>query len=269
MNDQGQILVFDRALLRVRRDRAAPSFAAHDVLFHEIAAQIHERLGGIKENFSAVLDLGAHQGMLARDLAESGASFVVAADLSEKMLRAAQHPVVVADEEFLPFASGSFDLVVSNMSLHWVNDLPGALAQIKNALRPGGLFLAAMPGGNTLHELRAALLDAELKVTGGGSPRLSPTVDLPDASGLLQRAGFVLPVTDRETVTLTYPDLFALMRDLRGMGEAAVHYHRPRRPTRRAIFLEAERIYRARFAAADDRLPASFEILFLHGRRPL
>jgi SAM-dependent methyltransferase len=269
MTDLGHPLVFDRTLLRHRRDRAASYFTAHSALFEEVGAQLEDRLAGIKEEFGTILCWGSQQGTSMPKRAASNAALVAAADLSEKMLREGCGFSVAADEEFLPFALGRFDLVLSNMNLHWVNDLPGAFVQAKNVLKPGGLFLAAMPGGATLHELRTALLEAELHVKGGAGPRLSPTIALADASALLQRAGFVLPVADLETVTLTYPDLFALMKDLRGMGESAVHYHRPRQALRRKTLEEADRIYRTRFAGRDGRLPATFEILFLHGRRPL
>ncbi len=265
MNIPDQILVFDRALKRRHHDRAAAGFAAHSVLFESVAEHLIERLSDVKRSFASVLDLGSHNGILARRFAEKKNSFVVAADVSEKMLRPLAMPCVAADEELLPFAAGSFDLVASNLSLHWVNDLPGALAQIKNALRPDGLFLATVFGGRTLHELRGCLMEAELSVTGGVSPRLSPTIELQTASALLQRAGFSLPVADQETIRLTYPDAFALMRDLRGMGEANAHLHRLRTPARHAVFTEAVRLYRMRYGAADGRIPATFEVLFLHG----
>lgn len=173
--------------------------------------------------------------------------------------------LTAADEELLPFAPQSFDLIVSNLSLHWVNDLPGTLAQIWQALKPEGLFLATLFGGQTLFELRACLLDAELAVTGGVSPRLSPSIDMQTASALLQRAGFSLPVTDQEIITLSYSDIFALMRDVRGMGETNAHGQRWRKATRREVFLLADRLYKERFARADGRLPATFEVIFLHG----
>jgi NADH dehydrogenase [ubiquinone] 1 alpha subcomplex assembly factor 5 len=265
MSDPGQILVFDRALVRAHRDRAAAGFAAHGALFKEIAARLIERLGDIKQEFRAVLDLGAHTGLLARHFGARGTPLVVAADLSEKMLQTVPRPCVAADEELLPFAPGSFDLIVSNLGLHWVNDLPGALAQIKNALKPGGLFLAALIGGNSLYELRACLMEAELKIADGASPRLSPSVSLQSAAALLQRAGFALPVADEEKIILEYADAFALMRDLRGMGETNANLQRLRHPARRHIFEEAARLYRSRFGAARASIPASFEILFLHG----
>ncbi len=264
MKASGQIAVFDRALLRARRDRAAGNFAAHGALFDEIAAQLIERLGGIKQEFGSALDLGAHAGGLAQELARK-VPFVVATDISEKMARGAGGSAVVADEELLPFAPGSFDLIVSNLSLHWVNDLPGTLAQIRTALRPGGVFLASLIGGGSLHELRASLMEAELAVAGGVGPRLSPAVDLSTASALLQRAGFALPVTDMEQVTLLYKDMLDLMRDLRGMGESAAHFARPRQPAQRRVFHEAARLYKERFGGVDGRIPASLEIIFWHG----
>ncbi|HEU0117639.1 MAG TPA: methyltransferase domain-containing protein [Alphaproteobacteria bacterium] len=265
MSSHSQINVFDRTLLRRRRDRAAHKFGAHRVLFDEAGAHLQERLEDVTRDFPMILDLGAHDGALAHRLAQREGVFVASMDLSARMARQAPKPFVIGDEEFLPFAANSFDLIISNLSLHWVNDLPGALAQIKYALKPNGLFLASVFGGETLHELRSCLMDAEMKIMGGVSPRLSPMLDLQAASGLMQRAGFSLPVTDREMLTLTYPDIFVLMHDLRGMGETNVHLQRLKRPARKALFMEAGRLYRERFGGLDGAIPASFEILFLHG----
>jgi len=261
------IHIFDRALVRRHRDRAAAAFAPHhNALHQEIAAQMVDRLTDVKRDFSSVLDLGAHDGFLARQLAEREGRFVVAAEQSAAMLRHGRHvPSVVADEEILPFAPASFDLITSNLSLHWVNDLPGTLAQVRQVLRPEGMFLATLFGGDTLYELRACLLEAEMVVTGGASPRVSPSLTMQTASGLLQRAGFSLPVTDQEVITLTYSNIFALMRDLRGMGEVNAHAQRLRHPTRRAVFDLANTLYIKRFGLSDGRIPARFEILFLHG----
>lgn len=251
MISTSQMHVFHRGIVRLRRARAAKNFAAHSVLFEETAAHLLDRLDDVKRDFENILSLGRADDPLNAQLAARDRNFTTG-DFDEA-------------HEALPFAANSFDLILSNMHLHWINDLPGALAQIKNALRPGGLFLAALPGGRTLQELRDCLLEAELAVTGGASPRLSPTIELVTASGLLQRAGFDLPVADEEIITLTYPDMFALMRDLRGMGETNAHAGRLRHPTRRAVFDRAADLYHTRHANDEGRIAATFDIIFLHG----
>ena len=192
--------VFDRALLRRRRDRAAANLAAHDFLFVEVAGRLAERLDEITRKFPVALDLGCHGGVLARALeGRAGIRTLVQCDLSPAMARAAAadgRPVLAADEEALPFKAESFGLVMSVLALHWVNDLPGALIQIRHVLKPDGLFLAALLGGETLAELRTALMEAELAEEGGASPRVSPFADVRAAGGLLQRAGFALPMVD-------------------------------------------------------------------------
>lgn len=228
-----------------------------------------ERLSLIRKDFPLVLDLGAHHGVLAQMLAaRAGTESVFAADLSAALLSGVAVPAVVADEEFLPFRNASLDAVVSNLSLQWVNDLPGALAQIMRALKPDGLFMAALPGGETLRELRQSLMEAELEVTGGASPRVSPFIDMRDMGGLLQRAQFSLPVVDNDIITVDYADPLALMRDLRGMGAANATHNRLNVPTRRAVLLSAARIYREKFGDAAGRVPATFEIIYAIGWRP-
>jgi SAM-dependent methyltransferase len=174
----------------------------------------------------------------------------------------------VADEESLPFAPASFDLVVSAMDLHWVNDLPGTLIQINRILKPDGLLLAAMLGGATLWQLRQALATAESEIEGGLSPRVSPFADLRDIAALLQRAGFALPVADSETIDVEYDNALALMRDLSAMGESNLVAERRRSFSRRATLLRAAAIYGERFTLPSGRVVASFEVLFLHGWRP-
>ena len=262
------IFVFDRALVKRHRNAAARNFSAHSALSDEVGEHLLDRLMDVTRPFPNILDLGARNGFLAGRLAERPDAFVVSADLSEAMVRQSSVPSVVADEEFLPFAARSFHLVISNLSLHWVNDLPGALAQINHTLRPEGLFIGALLGGNTLLELRTCLMEAEIAITGGMSPRLSPTVELLTMSGLLQRAGFDLPVADQETIIMTYPDAFALMRDLRGMGEGNANMQRLKQPTRRAVFDLAAHIYAERFAEPDGRIRASFDVIFIHGWKP-
>jgi NADH dehydrogenase [ubiquinone] 1 alpha subcomplex assembly factor 5 len=258
-----QARIFDRRLLRDRRGRAAGDLHAHDFLLTEIAERLADRLSDIARRFPLALDLGARDGILARTLqGRGGIETLIQSDVS------ARRGDLVADEELLPFKEHSFDAILSNLSLHWVNDLPGALAQIRSSLKPDGLFLASLFGTGTLHELRTALMEAELAETGGASPRVSPFADLRDAAGLLQRAGFALPVADADAVTVTYGDFFALLRDLRGMGETNILIDRLKRPTRRTVFARAAAIYQERFADAEGRLPATFQILFLTGWAP-
>src|SRR5512134_3494884 len=244
--------VFDRALIRRRRDRAAKSLAEHDFLYREVADRLADRLDDVNRRFPLALDLGCHTGALATALAgRGGIETLVHCDLSPRMAALAPAPAVAGDEEALPFAERAFDLVLSSLSLHWVNDLPGALTQIRRALKPDGLFLAAMPGGQTLKELRQALAEAEIGEEGGLSPRISPFVDVRDAGNLLVRAGFALPVADVETITVSYPDPLSLLRDLRGMGEANAVLERRRGPSRRATLLTALARYGEIYGDAD------------------
>ena len=263
------IAVFDRAAVRAHRDRAAARLDEHDFLLREVAERLADRLDDVRRAFPVALDLGCHSGAFADALAgRGGIERLVQADLSPAMLGRASGPRVAADEEMLPFADTSFDLVASVLSLHWVNDLPGALVQMRRALRPDGLFLAAMLGGDTLHELRAAFAEAEVAEEGGLSPRASPFADAAVAGALLQRAGFALPVVDVDTITVTYPDTLALMRELRGMGESNAVVERRKGFSRRATLAAAAAAYEARFADADGRVPATFEIVYLTAWAP-
>ena len=216
-----------------------------------------------------MLDLGARNGALAGRLARrKGTERVVIAEPAIEPLVRTSGERVAADPELAPFRDASFDLVFSNLILHWTADLPGALVQLRRILKSDGLLLAAMLGGQTLVELRTALFEAELQEEGGVSPRVSPTIELGDAAALLQRAGYALPVADSETITVAYPDLLALMRDLRGMGETNALAARRRQFMRRATLARAALIYAERFAESDGRIPATFEVLFLCGWAP-
>lgn len=267
MNDP--IRIFDRQRVRHHRDRAARSLTAHDFLLREVAERIADRLDDVNRPFASVLDLGCHTGALAR---ASGvlqrAETVIRCDLSYEMARRAGPCTVVADEELLPFGPDAFDLIVSNLSLHWVNDLPGALLQLRRTLRPDGLFVAALLGEDTLAELRESLLQAEIEVRGGASPRVSPFAGVRDLGGLLQRAGFALPVADRDRIVATYDNALKLFQDLRGMGETNAVADQPLHFTRRSVLLRAAEIYHARYAGADGRIPAGFDVVFLHGWAP-
>lgn len=263
------LLVFDRAVLRQRRARAALGWNDRAFLKREIAVRLAERLGDVRRRFPLALDLGCHGDEVATALGETGPiDLLVRSDLSPAFARIAQGPAVVADEEALPFAVQSFDLVLSAMDLHWVNDLPGTLIQIARILKPDGLFLGALLGGATLWQLRQSLGAAESEIEGGLSPRVSPFADLRDAAGLLQRAGFALPVADSETIEVEYSDALSLMRELGAMGEGNLVAERRRSISRRATLLRAAEIYAERFARPSGRIAASFEVLFLHGWAP-
>jgi len=263
------LLVFDRATLRQRRERAARTWDRHAFLKREIAERLADRLSDIRRTFPLALDLGCHGDEVAAALVGHGlVDHLIRADLGRGFARRARGPAVVADEEFLPFAASRFDLVLSAMDLHWVNDLPGTLIQIARVLRPDGLFLGAMLGGATLWQLRQALAAAESEIDGGLSPRVSPFADLRDAAGLLQRAGFALPVADSETIDVEYENAFALMRDLSAMGESNLVVGRRRSITRRATLLRAAELYAERFGQPSGRVAASFEVLYLHGWAP-
>jgi SAM-dependent methyltransferase len=218
-----------------------------------------------------VLDLGAHDGTLARTLRSDPAiadriGDIVTADLSPAF---AKPPLgVVADEEALPFADGSFDLVVSALSLHWVNDLPGALIQIRRVLKPDGLFIGAALGGRTLVELRQSLLAAEEEARGGAANRVSPFMDVIDAAGLLQRAGFAMPVADNDARTVRYGDPLRLLADLKGMGETAAFANRDAPRLTRGVFMRATEIYAQRFSDPDGKVRATFEFVTMSGWAP-
>ncbi|MEJ1977371.1 MAG: methyltransferase domain-containing protein [Acetobacteraceae bacterium] len=225
--------IFDRRAVRLHRDRAAATVGQVTSVLGEVADRLLDRLDDTSRRFTQALDLGG-RGVVAPRLRARGIE-TVTCELSPRMARL-DDPVVVGDPEWLPFAPGSFDLVVANLSLHWVGDLPGALIQLRQALRPDGLLLASMPALGTLAELRTALTEAEALVSGGASPRVSPFAGLPDCAALLQRAGFALPVVDGDTIRLLYADPLALLRELRAAGEANAVALRDRRTPPRALF---------------------------------
>ena len=259
--------IFDRRLLYGRQRRARALGPATFLLEHA-AIELGERLSAVLRQFHVAADVGTPTDAVRHVLAASGKVGTViaatsgAAALDKSFLR------VVSDEETLPFADASLDLVVSALSLQFVNDLPGTLIQIRRALRPDGLFMAALIGGDSLAELRAAFADAESAIEGGLSPRVAPFADVRELGALLQRAGFALPVVDSERLTVRYDSALALMHDLRRMGATNVLQERRRGPLRRATLRLVEAIYADRFADADGRLRASFEIIWLSGWTP-
>jgi SAM-dependent methyltransferase len=261
--------IFDRALLVQRRDRVAAGAAAHEFLLARVADDVIERLTVVQRQFPVALDLGAYHGLLGRRLRQvAGVEMVVEAEPSWNLLAQCDGPRVQADEEMLPFRDQSLDLIVSGLALHLVNDLPGALVQIRRALKPDGLFLAALLGGRTLTELRSALLMAEEELEGGASPRVAPFADVQDLGALLQRARFALPVVDAEAATVSYADPLALMHELRAMGAANALRARRRTPLRRATLMRGLAIYQERFGLPNGRVPATFEIITLTAWAP-
>jgi SAM-dependent methyltransferase len=263
----GPIPLFDRALHRRRLDRAAPGYA--DFLKRRAADDMVFRLEAIMRRFPVAVDLGARNGAFARALAASDArekiDLLIETDLSAPML-ARGGVGLVADEERLPFKPDSLDLVVSSLALHWTNDLIGALIQARLALKPDGLFIGAFFGGATLTELRQSLLSAEAELSGGASMRVSPFADASDAGGLLQRAGFALPVADVDRVTVRYAHPVELLRDLRAMGETNVLFERS--PLTRKVLGRALELYAEQFTEADGRVRATFEIITVTGWSP-
>lgn len=246
--------LFDRALLRDRQSRAARQ-GAEAFLLDRVAEDMAERQQVVLREFNDGIDLGT-----------PGDQVRAALTRNVRQLRAATLPV--SDTEPLALASASLDLVVSALALQFVNDLPGVLAQIRRALKPDGLFLAAMIGGETLTELRQSFAAAEAEVEGGVSPRVAPFADLRDLGGLLQRAGFALPVTDVDRTVVRYDNAFALMQDLRRMGATNVLNERRRTPSRRATFVRMAQVYAERFADPDGRIRATFDIVWMSGWAP-
>jgi NADH dehydrogenase [ubiquinone] 1 alpha subcomplex assembly factor 5 len=252
------MLVFDRAAVRRHRDRAAATIGAVEDLLRDCAERLLDRLDDMTGSFGLALDLGG-RGVVAPLLRARGIP-VVSSDLSLPMARLNSLPVV-ADEEFLPFAEASFDLVVANLSLHWINDLPGALIQLRRVLRPDGLFLASMPAIGTLAELRAALTEAELALAGGASPRVSPFPDVADCAGLLQRAGFAAPVVDVEEIVVRYADPLRMLRDLRAAGESNAVRARARTSPSPQLFAAAL----AGMRGDDGRVPLTLRLAMMTG----
>jgi len=260
-------LIFDRSLIRDHRRRAA-SIGPATFLLDRVADDLADRLGAVLRRFELALDLGSPGEAVRAALMRSGTvGTIVAADTIAPSQRPSL-PFVVAEEEALPFRDAAFDLVVSALALHFVNDLPGTLLQIRRALKPDGLFLAALYGGETLTELRQAFAAAESEIEGGISPRVAPFADLGELGALLQRAGFALPVADIDPVTVRYQDVFALMHDLRRMGATNALRDRRRAPLRRATLMRMAEIYGERFSGDDGRVRATFEIVWLSGWAP-
>lgn len=250
-------VLFDHVLLQARLKRRMRLADGADFLWTRAAVDLAERLQPVLRPFPQIADAGTPSDAFTNALH--------AVRPHSSVLRV---PAELAGEASLALCVASVDLVVSGFVLQHANDLPGALIQIRRALRPDGLFIGCLLGGATLTELRQSLAEAESAVTGGVSPRVFPFAGVRDMGALLQRAGFALPVADSETVTVRYPDIFRLMADLRAMGGSNVLTERSRHPTRRAVMLKAAEVYAQRFADPDGRLRATFDILWLSGWAP-
>jgi len=256
--------LFDRPLIARRLDRALAATPA-DFLLRRVVDDLEERLALIKREFADALDLGAPGPHAAAALKAARVTRIAPTAAS---LGAGRFDGRIGDPGQTPIGEAAFDLVVSLLALHAIDDLPGALIQIRRALKPDGLLIGALPGGDTLSELRDSLLAAESELTGGASPRVIPFADARALGGLLQRAGFALPVVDSDRFTVRYADMFALMRDLRAFGATNPLIERSRRFAPRELFLRAAQTYAERFADADGRVRATFEILWLAGWAP-
>lgn len=262
--------LFDRRLLASRRNRAANTFAQAHFLRDRVMDDALLTLSAINRRFDLALEIGAGDGGFGRALANSSASekigLLVEGELSEG-LSAQQTGAarLILDEEQLPFGDDSLNLVVATLCLHTVNDLPGVLVQIRRALKPDGLFIGTLFGGETLKELRACLMEAEIELRGGYGPRIAPFAEGNDLIDLLKRTGFAMPVVDCDRVTVSYDHPLKLMADLRAMAESNILYERPRRGLSRGILARAAELYVERFADNEGRIPATFEIVTLSG----
>lgn len=265
MPSSTDIELFDRKALRHARARAAKTSSDHLFLNAWAEKHIAERLMDINRKFDIALQIGMRNDGAAL-LNTKKIKHLISSETST--VSSFSSPSIVADEEFLPFAHGSLDLITSALNLHSVNDLPGTLLQIRRALKDDGLFISAILGGETLYELREAFTHAEMKLKGGISPRIFPFADKQQMGALLQRAGFALPVIDSEIITVTYDNIFKLMHDLRFMGEGNIIKERSRTNPGKAFFMEAAQYYAENFSEPDGRIKASFEIIFLLGWAP-
>jgi len=256
------MLVFDRLAVRRHRERAAKTVNQVADVLRDAAERLVDRLDDTSRRFTDALDVGG-RGAVAPLLRARGMQ-VISCDLSPAMAALNGGPCAAVDEECLPFAPGSFDLIVASLSLHWINDLPGALLQLRQALRPEGLLLASLPALGTLSELRSALTEAEVELAGGASPRVSPFPELRDCAHLLQRAGFTLPVADLEEIRLLYASPFALLTDLRAAGETNAIRQRSRSNPARALFAAAL----ARLPVEGDRVGVTLRMAVMTGWAP-
>jgi malonyl-ACP O-methyltransferase BioC len=262
-------MIFDRQLVTAHRNRQATSYQKHAFLKNRVAHDLANRLKHIRRTFQLCVDLGCHTGQLSSALKDIYPNNLICTDLSGAMVNQVPSSLkIVLDEEALPFSQNSIDLIISALSLQWVNDMPGVLAQIYTCLKPDGLFLASLFGGDTLIELRDCFSTAELELRGGITPRLSPMIAIKEAGALLQRIGFALPVADQDRIRVTYPNPLTLLHDLRHMGETNALYSRSQAFMPRSLITRAFELYQKRYGLADGRIYATFDVITLTGWKP-
>jgi len=252
MTDTPQI--FDRKILRQKNKRAAKNFDNHRFLYDFGFSQLEDRLKIIKKDFKSIIQIGAFGHHINNALTLDSCSSLC--------------PDIIADEECLPFKENSQDLIISNLNLHATNDLPGVLSQIKYALKPDGLFIASILGGETLYELRDVMQSVEIEHNSGITPRIFPFADMQQMGALMQRAGFNLPVIDNEKVTVTYEEPFKLFHDLRYMGQSNIISTRRKNFTSRQFFMDVVQKYQDKYSEDDGRIVATFEVIFILGWKP-
>ncbi|XP_078261786.1 arginine-hydroxylase NDUFAF5, mitochondrial isoform X1 [Rhinoraja longicauda] len=267
--------VFDRGMKRRQKKWAAAAAGDGgqcDYLREEVGSRIADRVLDIVRTFPVALDIGCGKGYIAGNLTKDTVQKLFQIDVAENVLK---YPIeteiptyhILADEEFLPFQENTFDLIVSSLSLHWVNDLPGAFKQINNSLKPDGVFIGAMMGGETLYELRCSLQLAELEREGGFAPHVSPFTAVADLGNLLQQAGFNMLTVDIDEIQVNYPGIFEVMEDLQGMGESNCAWNR-KSMLHRDTILAAAAIYKEMYGNKDGSVPATFQILYMIGWKP-
>ncbi|XP_041468964.1 arginine-hydroxylase NDUFAF5, mitochondrial-like isoform X2 [Lytechinus variegatus] len=267
--------VFDRKTKRKQRDRAAlaKDVEVYDYIKDEIAYRMVDRIRDVTRKFPVAVDLGCGRGLMANYLTEDEIGTLYQCEMSEKMLDQVPTPEgvktikLVADEEFVPFKEESLDLVISSLSLHWVNDLPGTLRQIHTALKKDGAFIGAIFGGDTLFELRCSLQLAELEREGGFAPHISPFADMQDIGNLLSRSGYNMLTVDKEELQVNYPSMYELMHDLKGMAENNASWSR-KNYLQRDTMAAAAAIYKDMYGNEDGTIPATFQVLFMIGWKP-
>ncbi|GES85982.1 S-adenosyl-L-methionine-dependent methyltransferase [Rhizophagus clarus] len=269
--------VFNRETKRMQRDRSSINIEESrkvDYLKDEIAYRMVDRLLDIKRKFNTIVDLGSGCGHIIKHIDKDMMKKLIMCDMSSKMLerdKDINYEVdverMVVDEELLPFEENSLEAVISNLSLHWVNDLPGAMIQIQRSLKPDGVFIASILGGDTLFELRTSFQLAESEREGGISPRISPMTNTRDIGSLLSRAGFNLTTIDTDDVVVSYPSMFELIQDLRSMGESNAVLAR-RSFLKRDTLLAASAIYKELYGNPDGSIPATFQIIYMIGWKP-